>query len=334
MIDIDFSSSNSLPKYKKIIEVIIGLLKDGTLQKGSILPSCNEMYRQYGLSQDTVYKAYNELKKQGLVISKVGKGYFIQNTNVYTKHKVFVLFDHLTAYKEDLYEAFKLEMKGKGIEQIFFHNNNSKIFKAIIEGAVGEYTEFVIMPIADKVAMEAMELLPKNKVYLLDRASAHLKTMYSYVCQEFERDIYQILNQNSLIIGKYSRMILSIRHSKGHFREIIKGFRAFCKKYSIINIVVFDIHNFKTITGDVFIIVDDKDLVKIVNKAQALNLEFGSEVGIISYNETPLKQIVAGGITTISTDFAMMGRSVAEMIISGKKQKVHNPFVLYKRNSL
>lgn len=333
MIFIDFSTNGSVPKYRQIIDVIIGLLKKGSLAKGDKLPSCNELCKEYSLSQDTVYMAYNELKKLGLIISKVGKGYYIQNTNVDSQHKVFVLFDHLTAYKEELYEAFKLGMKGKGSEQIFFHHNNPKVFKNLIENAIGEYSEFVIMPIADKAALQIIQRLPQKKVFILDRANSELKKQYSYICQEFERDIYQILNQYSTHFERYSRIVLSIRHSKGHFREIISGFRAFCKKYTYTFEIVFDLTVFEIQNGDVFIVVDDKDLVKIVMKAQLKELEIGADIGIISYNETGLKQIVAGGISTISTDFALMGQKMAELVLSSKKQKTHNPFVMYKRNS-
>ena len=34
-----------------------------------------------------------------------------------------------------------------------------------------------------------------------------------------------------------------------------------------------------------------------------------SDIGAVSYNETPLKGIVAPGITTMQTDFAHMGSS-------------------------
>ena len=33
-----------------------------------------------------------------------------------------------------------------------------------------------------------------------------------------------------------------------------------------------------------------------------LKLTSGQDVGIISYNETPVKQVLVGGITTISTN--------------------------------
>ena len=334
MINIDFTNSHSQPKYRLIIDAVIELLQNGTLQKGDKLPSCNELCKEYHLSQDTVYMAYNELKKLGLITSKVGKGYFVQNTNVGAEHKVFVLFDHLSAYKEELYEAFKQGMKGKGSEQIFFHHNNPKVFKTLIESAIGEYTDFVIMPIFEKEAIQILVKLPRKKVYILDRSNTELKKQYSYICQEFERDIYQILNQNYSSFKCYSRMVLSIRHTKGHFREICSGFKAFCKKYNYESEVVFDLTTFKITKGDAFIVVDDKDLVTIVMRAQALGLEIGKDVGIISYNETALKQIVAGGISTISTDFVLMGKNMAELVLSGKKQKCHNPFVMIKRHSI
>ena len=42
-------------------------------------------------------------------------------------------------------------------------------------------------------------------------------------------------------------------------------------------------------------------------------------IGIISYNETPLKKVVENGITTISTDFKAMGKLLANMILENKK---------------
>jgi DNA-binding LacI/PurR family transcriptional regulator len=44
-------------------------------------------------------------------------------------------------------------------------------------------------------------------------------------------------------------------------------------------------------------------------------------IGIISYNETPLKDS-KNGITTISTDFEAMGKILAEMILKGTKDQL------------
>jgi DNA-binding LacI/PurR family transcriptional regulator len=96
---------------------------------------------------------------------------------------------------------------------------------------------------------------------------------------------------------------------------------------------VSDIKSFEIRTGDAFIVVDDRDLEFLVRHSIRNNLILGADMGIVSYNETPLKGIVARGITTISTDFAQMGKSMAEMILNHQKLKIDNPFVMNLRNS-
>ena len=60
----------------------------------------------------------------------------------------------------------------------------------------------------------------------------------------------------------------------------------------------------------------------------------GEQVGIISYNETPLKKIILNGITTISTDFRKMGEMVAELVLSKELKHLEVPFHLIRRPSL
>ena len=90
---------------------------------------------------------------------------------------------------------------------------------------------------------------------------------------------------------------------------------------------------FKIKSGDAFIVVDDRDLEFLVHYSMEHHLYLGKDMGIVSYNEAPLKGIVASGITTISTDFAQMGKSMARMILEGKKEKIDNPFKLNLRKS-
>jgi len=59
----------------------------------------------------------------------------------------------------------------------------------------------------------------------------------------------------------------------------------------------------------------------------------GKDIGIISLNDTMLKEILLGGITTISTDFKKMGSGLAEMIRNRKRVQVRNPSSLIIRSS-
>ena len=83
---------------------------------------------------------------------------------------------------------------------------------------------------------------------------------------------------------------------------------------------------------DVYVTIQERDLVNLVRQVRAKNLELGKDIGIISYNETPLKELL--GITVISTDFKAMGESAAYMVLKNKKEKVKNVFKYIERNSL
>ena len=247
-IDIQFEDNPSVPKYRQIIEAIHQKINAGELKKGDKIPSLNQLCKQCSLSQDTVLMAYNELKSKGIITSQVGKGYFVQNENTDFKHKVLLVFDRLTAYKEELYAAFKEALQKDGNEQIFFHHNNLKMFQTIIDGSIGDYSEYVIMPIDHSDAMTTIGKLPANKVYILDQGRKQYKDLYPYVCQDFECDIYRVLKQNSELVNKYQRMVLVIRHQKSHFKDIVTGFRDFCKQHPIPFEVVSDIKLFDIIS--------------------------------------------------------------------------------------
>ena len=83
---------------------------------------------------------------------------------------------------------------------------------------------------------------------------------------------------------------------------------------------------------DIFITIRERDLVNLVKQVRQNNLKLGEDIGIISYNETPLKELL--GITVITTDFKAMGESAAYMILKNKKESVNNVFKFIQRDSL
>jgi DNA-binding LacI/PurR family transcriptional regulator len=65
-----------------------------------------------------------------------------------------------------------------------------------------------------------------------------------------------------------------------------------------------------------------------------MKFEPGSEAGVISYNDTPMKKYVKNGITVISTDFDLMGQKAAEFVASNKPMQFEVPTRLLLRSSL
>jgi DNA-binding LacI/PurR family transcriptional regulator len=86
--------------------------------------------------------------------------------------------------------------------------------------------------------------------------------------------------------------------------------------------------------GEVFISLMEDDLVVLLERIIALGLKTGEDVGVISYNETPLKKVLLNGITTISTDFNYMGTIAAKMITGNLKKYIEVPFYYTQRSSL
>jgi DNA-binding LacI/PurR family transcriptional regulator len=117
--------------------------------------------------------------------------------------------------------------------------------------------------------------------------------------------------------------------------EIATGFRNFCMQNDFKNKVINEINSNTAINkGEVYIVIEETDLVQLIKNCNSKKLRIGKDVGIISYNETPLKEILIDGISVISTDHAKMGETAAELILENRQEKIKNPFKLILRKSL
>lgn len=329
---IEINKKTSTPKYKQIINSIESAIVSGALKKGDQIPSINSIRQEHKLSRDTVLMAFNELKNRGIIQSVVGKGYYVSSENVDVTQKIFLLFDELNSFKEDLYNSF-LEHLGENIQvDIYFHHFNENIFRKLIHDNSGDYNYYVIMPANLKNTNDVIKNLPNEKVYILDQVHEDLLN-YPAVYQDFEKAIFSNLSKASHLINNYKKLILIFSEEKQP-KGMLKGFYSFCNE----NIIPFDVIDSlkdKNIEkGDLYIIPDDESLLIIIKKMRTVNWKLKEDIGIISYNDTLLKEIVEGGITTISTDFNLMGKRLAEMILNKEQLQIENPNYLIIRNSL
>jgi len=326
---------NSTPKYQQIIDSVINAIDKGKLALGDRIPSLNRMMQEHHLSQDTVLSAYNHLKSTGIISSQVGKGYYIASLQTSKTEKIFLLFDNFTMYKEDLYNTIVSEIEGKGSVELFFHHNKPEIYRQLIENAVGAYSAYVIMPILGPESEYFLKNTLRGKnVFILDQSNENLRRSYSFLCQDFRNDAYRSLKTELKILKKYTRIRYVSQSDKVHFGEIGSGLKRFAAEKGFRFETISDIQRIIIKKGDLFILVRDLDLVILIEKIDENNFEIGKDVGCISYNETKLKKVIAYGITTISTDFAEMGRRISTMIMNKESGKYFNKTGLIVRNSI
>jgi len=321
-----------LPKYKQIVLSVENAIASGNLKKGDILPSINSVKNKFSLSRDTVLMAFNELKVRGIIESVVGKGYYVKSENIEVTQKIFLLFDELNAFKESLYTSFLNSLNDNIQVDIFFHHFSYDMFSKLINDNIGSYNYYVIMPANLSQTSKIIEKLPPEKVYILDQMHDDL-IQYPAIYQNFEDDIYKSLKKATVLLNKYKKIVLLFPEKKQP-QGMLLGFQKFRKKTSFQHEVINSLEGRVLEKGEAYLVLDDQNLIVLIKKIKDQKLTLGKDIGIISYNETLLKEIVEGGITTISTDFNQMGKRLAQMVMNKEKNHIENSNDLIIRKSL
>ena len=319
-------------KYNLVINHVIDRIGKGDYQNGDRIPSINDFRNEYGLSRDTVFAGLKELISRGIIASNHGVGYFVKSTKVQAGHHIFLLFNEFNEFKEDLFNSF-MESAGASVTvDLYFHNYNRKVFETLLNDAKGKYTDYIIMSGKFKGIQPLLESL-SGRVFLLDHFHPELKGKYSSVAQNFAEDTYQALHSAISLIAKYKRIFMVQKEEKEPV-ERYDGLKVFCDEHGFAHDYLSRTLGRKIAIGDLFIVVSDRDLVDLLKQAGLQKLTPGIDFGIISYNDTPLKELLYGGIATLSTDFKQMGKTMAELIDTRVVTTVENPWQINLRNSL
>jgi DNA-binding transcriptional regulator YhcF (GntR family) len=334
-IDIDFYSAT--PKYLQLANCIIKAIREKKANANEVLPSINELSFEFEISRDTAEKGYKYLKNLGILGSVPGKGYFIKNVDINQSLKIFLLFNKLSAHKKIIYDAFVSSLGDLATVDFYIYNNDYVLFKKLLSNKRDDYTHFVIIPHfleGGENAYEVINTIPKNKLILMDKLIAGVDGCYAAVYEDFEKDIYHALEQALPVLGKYETLKMIFPSYTYYPEEILKGFCTFCDEYAFNYKIVRSIKKEPVKKGEAYINLMEDDLVTLIEKIIADKLQIGKDVGIISYNETPLKKLILNGITTISTDFEMMGKKTAELVLHQSTEHIAIPFYLTLRPSL
>lgn len=333
---LQFNPSDKLPKYKQIVQSVMRDIERGVLKKGDQLPSISELSVEYLLARDTVEKAYRELRSRGFITSVQGKGYYIQSNNA-KKIKVLLIFNKLSSYKKIIYYSFLKTLGDTATVDLQVHHYSASRFQEIIEQNIGKYNYYVVMPHftqdLDKADyLETLKSIPTDELVLLDRDIPELQQGPLSIYQNFDKDIFEALEKANDLLSKYKRMVLVFPSDGNYPTEIVRGFRNFCINYHKEFGVKDHINDEALKTGTAYIVVEENDLAELVKKVRCAGYSLGEEIGVISFNETTLKELL--GITVITTDFETMGCTAATLLLNQQRIKVKNPFYMIRRGSL
>jgi DNA-binding transcriptional regulator YhcF (GntR family) len=334
---ITVSELSITPKYLQVAGSILKGVEQGHLKQGDVLPSINDLSYELDLAKDTVEKAYKHLKGMGTVASVHGKGYFITGQAPEKRIRVFLLFNKLSPHKKIVYDAFAEALGAEALIDFYIYNNDYALFKKLLSEKKEGYTHYVIIPHfveGGEGAAALLNAIPKHQLILLDKLAPGVSGSFGAVYERFREDIYKALQEALEPLAKYQTLKIVFPEYTYHPREILEGFSNFCRDYAFACEVIPDIALDTIREGTAYISLMEDDLVVLIEKILDAGLAPGEKVGVISYNDTPLKKIILNGITTISTDFHLMGKEAARLVMEGSTEHIPLPFYLTMRRSL
>ncbi|MFI1743325.1 GntR family transcriptional regulator [Thalassobellus sediminis] len=345
LIEIKINESSRIPKYKQIVDSVINDVSKGKLKIGEKIPSINELSESCYLSRDTVEKAYKILKEQKVIISVKGKGYYTAKTDLISKIQIFFMINKLSSYKMMIFNSFVNSIGINGHVTLSVYHCEESIFARTLEKNLGAYDYYIIMPhfktddsnhiSTTNVVQDVIEKIPKDKLVILDNNKLDIKGNYGAVFQDFQEDIYAALSKGVDKFKNYDKLVLvyPFKSVYPYPKRIVHGFRKFCSKYNFDFEILNEVYDDMDLESkDIYVIIEENDLVNLVRQVRKKKLTLGEDIGIISYNETPLKELL--GINVISTRFKAMGESAADLVLNHKKEKIKNVFEYIERNSV
>lgn len=327
------SSINTLSKHEQLVHGIIEAIDSGILKVGDQLPSINQMVGELGFARKTIVKAYEELKQRGLVESKKLKGYFIISLETKVTLKVALLLFSFQRFQEEFYNTFRKELGKRFQIDVFFHHNNPTIFETVFNNIRGKYGMYVVAPIPEPSTRPLLTSIDPKKLLIIDRF-LEMPEEYSYISQEFEEATYHKLVELLPRIKKYKKFVLFFSDVKDYPPGILKAFQRFVSDNEISSKIEKDYKPGSVKRGSLYFFVSDAYLWEALRDCRNSEYVVGKDVGILSHNDHVVKEIVFGGITTISSDFKEMARGAAEHIKNQEITQEIVPLNLMKRNSL
>ncbi|MEA4971916.1 HTH-type transcriptional repressor YtrA [bioreactor metagenome] len=89
-MNITISNKDDRPIYEQITSKIKKIILSGDMKEGEMLPSMRALAKDLRISVITTKRAYEELEKEGFIVTVTGKGSYVaeQNTEIFKEEKL------------------------------------------------------------------------------------------------------------------------------------------------------------------------------------------------------------------------------------------------------
>ena len=101
-MDIKISNAGGVPIYEQIVSQVEAKIIAGELREGDALPSMRLLAKELRISVITTKRAYEELEREGFIVSMTGKGSFVAGRDLefVREEQLRQIEDHMAAIAE------------------------------------------------------------------------------------------------------------------------------------------------------------------------------------------------------------------------------------------
>lgn len=338
---IKLKRNTSVPIYRQIVDFVDNGIAKYSIKAGNRLPSINEASREKHISRHTVEKAYKILRQKGVIQSIPGSGYFINKVDKKKNTRVVVLINKSSPHKSEVFDSIchsyaniNLGLEIHFVEEEDFQNkiDECKNFSDYLFAVSFVKDDFSGNENNKPTNLDVGIFQPDCNIFL-DRKHAIKDENISFVYQNIETDFYKTLQRMSGL-SKYDKLILVLTTKNINEKQygIKPAFVKFCNDHCYRYEVRSEIKdNTKIERGEAFFVFDELNLVELIRLSERNKFTLGTDIGIISHKDSPLREIM--GISVISIDYKLLGELIVSIILKKIRGNIKNEYVFIDRGS-
>lgn len=329
---IHINAKSAVPKYRQVVDAIISAIEENKFIVGDKLPSISQLCIDNTLKRDTVMYALNELKSRGIVSSQQGKGFYVCSSDIKISERYFLLFDELNAYSSGIYNTLVALLPKNASADIFFHHNDAIRIREFLTQRNGNYTSYILASAGLEDYSGFLQKLPGQNTCLIGKKCSGLVSNHC-IFHDYSKDMYESLISMRKNLKKYCRLVyMCIKPDDYPGRT--DGFIRFCIDEKFEYHICKNPETLRPALYEAYFVPEDNVLIKLIHQIRNSDFVVGENVGIVSFGDSPMKEVTEGGLTTLTPDFTDLCKKIIEITQGQKRGQFRTRSKIILRNSL
>jgi GntR family transcriptional regulator of arabinose operon len=341
----------NVPKYYRVKQYLKNMIRRGELTPGSLLPSENDLAKEFNFSRHTIRQAIGDLENEGYVLREQGRGTFCAYHNKPAGKKIALVTTYISEYIfPSIIRGVEDILSTAGYTLILANTANDKLKEALcFENLLEqEVAGFIIEP--TKSARENSNCkhfaeLEKRRIPYLMLHATYPELDPAYILQDDEKSGY-MATQYLLQLGH--RKIAGIFKNddlQGVKRQ--SGFTAALAEYGIQLkpefLGTYDTEHLRSFPYQfvkeqigkeerptALVCYNDEIVLTILEAIREAGLKVPEALSVVGFDDSNLALLSEVKLTTIKHPKAEMGRQAARFIIDMVEERVEKPRLIYQ----